>query len=58
MPHDMQFVNFDRAKMERLRTARAAAILQGHSAFEFEGAMWLVDYAKYVIEYLEQRLPK
>jgi hypothetical protein len=54
---DLQFVNFDRAKLERLKTARDAAILHGHTAFTFEGACWLVDYAKYVIEYLEARLP-
>ncbi len=55
---DLTFVDFNRPKLERLKAARDAALLAGHTAFTFEGACWLVDYAKYVIEYLEARLPR
>ena len=55
---DLQFINFDRPKLERLKAARDAALLSGKTAFQFENGTWLVEYAKVVIEYLEARLPR
>jgi hypothetical protein len=46
-------VNFDREKLERLRTARDAALIEGKDVFVFEGELYLVEYAKYLIEYLD-----
>lgn len=53
----MNFVEFDRAKLERFKAARDAAILDGLLTFVFEGELYLVTYAKYMIEYLEAKLP-
>lgn len=52
------FVNFDRKKLEELKAARTAGLLDGTPTFVFEGNIWFVQYAAYVIEYLEARLPK
>jgi hypothetical protein len=55
---DQPMAEFNREVLERFKAARDEAIGLGHTAFTFEGNVWLVDYAKYVIEYLESRLAK
>lgn len=47
---------FDRAALERLKKAYKAARESGASEFTFEGVPLLVDYARYLIEYLESQL--
>lgn len=49
----MGTVGFDRDKLERLRAARDAALLERKDVFVFEGELYLVEYAKYLIEYLD-----
>jgi capsular polysaccharide biosynthesis protein len=49
----MATVGFDREKLERLRAARDAALLEGKTVFEFEGETYMIEYAKYLIEYLD-----
>ena len=51
------FVTWDRPKLERLKRAYKQAQEQGHTQFTFDAAPVLVAYAKYLIEYLEERLP-
>jgi hypothetical protein len=48
-------INFDRPKVARLRVALAAAQTQGQEQFTFEGHELLTTYAKYLLEYLDQR---
>jgi len=50
-------MEFDRAKAERLRKAYKAAVAAGKEEFMFEGNLFLTAYAKYVLEYLDMRLP-
>lgn len=50
-------VQFDRPKLERLKAAIKAAEAAGAETFTFEGHDYLVSYAKYLVEYLESRLP-
>lgn len=52
----MDYINFDRPKLERFKAARDAAIQTDKQVFMFEDREVLVTYAKYMIEYLEQRL--
>lgn len=49
-------LEFDRPKLERLKKAQEEAIASGQVVYVFEGHRLLVRYAKYVIEYLEDRL--
>lgn len=56
MPHNM--IDFDRAKLERLKAAHGTALRAGLDTFTFEGELYSTAYAKYVIEYLEDRLSK
>lgn len=56
MPPDM--ISFDRAKLERLKAAYGTALRAGLDTFTFEGEVYSVAYAKYVIEYLEVRLSR
>ena len=50
-------VTFDRPKLERLKTALAEAPGDRDAVFQFEGNEYVKSYAKYLIEYLERKLP-
>lgn len=54
----VQIIDFDRPMLERFKAVREAAILDGKDTFTFDGVLFDVKYAKYVIEYLESRLAK
>ena len=49
----MNMIEFDRAKLARLKTAYEAAKAAKTEQFEFEGHQLLVGFAKYMIEFLE-----
>lgn len=53
---DENEIVFDRDKLEKLKR-RYKECPEG-GTFEFEGKEILKSYAKYLIEYLEQRLPR
>lgn len=48
-------VTFTPAKLAELKRAYADARNEGYVSFMFEGRELLVSYAKYMIEYLEER---
>lgn len=50
--------HWNRAKLEQFKKDYEAAYKYGEDEFTFEGHPFLVDYAKYLIEYLEGMLPK
>lgn len=50
------FIRFDRTKLAEFTQAYADAVASGASNFLFEGREVLADYAKYVIEYVENAL--
>jgi hypothetical protein len=56
MPTNDDTVTFDRAKLERLKTAYQNALKDKAETFWFEGKEYLVSYARYLIEYLETSL--
>lgn len=58
MSNISQNMEFDRPKLKRLIKARDEAEKAGEKQFTFEGHEVDVGYAKYLIEYLDQRLPK
>jgi hypothetical protein len=49
-------VTFDRKKLRRFRVAYTAAVKAGLGAFIFDGDDYVTSYAKFVIEYLTQKL--
>lgn len=49
------FINFNRHKARRFKEAYEHAVNQGVEVFAFEGADFLVSYAKHVVEYLKAR---
>lgn len=49
---------FDREKLEQLKAMRKEAWRAEELIFTWDGAPMRVDYAKYLIDYLETRLPK
>lgn len=51
-----EMVDFDIPKRERLRTAYEQAIAAKQDQFQFEGNEYLVAYARYLLEYLDQQL--
>jgi hypothetical protein len=51
-------IDFDRAKLERLKVRVKEAVEKDEQTFKFEGSEFMLSYAKYVIEYLESKLPK
>lgn len=51
----MNMIEFDRAKLARLKTAYEAAKASNMEQFEFEGHTLLVGFAKYMIEYLDMQ---
>jgi hypothetical protein len=48
-------INFDKPKVERLRTAVAAAKSEGQTQFTFDGHDLIVSYATYMLEYLDTK---
>ena len=54
----MNYINFDRPKLTRLKTASEQAKKNGEDCFTFDGEKILVSYAKYLIEYLESEFTK
>ena len=52
MVHPMQF---DEARAKRLQTAYTNAHQAQQKTFDFDGAVLLTEYAKYLLEYLHQR---
>jgi hypothetical protein len=51
-----QMVSFDKPKLEDLEKSHRAAIRAGNKTFMFEGHEYLVDYAKYMILFLQDKL--
>ena len=50
-------VTFNRPKLEAFKQSYRVAVRKGaDTVFEFEGNRYLVAYAKYMIQYLEERL--
>jgi len=49
-------IEFDKARLKRLKIAYNLTIEKKQESFVFEGREILVSYAKYMIEYLEGRL--
>lgn len=56
------YVTWDAAKRERLRTAYKEAVKESHDSvndvFTFEDNIYVISYAKYLIEYLDTVIPK
>lgn len=53
-----EMINFTVDKLKRFKRAYNRALANGtdwNEAFTFEGKEWVVGYAKYVIEYLEEK---
>jgi len=55
---DKVTISWDRAKLERFKQAYKKAVDARSDTFTFDGHDFVVGYAKYLIEYLEGRLPK
>ena len=53
----MEMLEFDREKTEKFRKAYSLAKIKqnGSKTFLFEGHEFVLDYAKYLLEYLEDR---
>lgn len=49
-------IEFDREKIEILRTAYDEAVRTQAEVFEVEGMQFVTGYAKYLLEYLDGRL--
>jgi hypothetical protein len=49
-------VMFDVPTYRRLQRAYAKAVRENKDLFEFDGRGWVTGYAKYVLEYLEDKL--
>ena len=51
-----QTMTFDPARLERFRQARNEAQAADQDSFEFDGHPFLVRYADYLIEYLDDNI--
>ena len=51
-----QTMTFDLARLERFRQARNEARAADQDSFEFDGHPFLVRYADYLIEYLDDNI--
>lgn len=51
-----RMTKFTIEKREQLRKAYEEAVAMGVEAFGFEGNEYLVSYARYLLEYLDERL--
>lgn len=49
----MNQLHFTPEKRDQLRIAHTAAVERGASEFEWAGATFVTDYAKYLLEYLD-----
>ncbi|HYE68811.1 MAG TPA: hypothetical protein VEA58_09385 [Anaerovoracaceae bacterium] len=49
------FVTFDKPKLERLKKVYQKAVEDKKESFIFEGNEYVVNFTKYVIEYLESQ---
>ena len=61
MARDVTLIEWNREKLERFKRACAearAAGMTGKESILFEGYEFVLDYAKYLIEYLETKLEK
>lgn len=52
----MPTVEWNRPKLERFKQAYKHAVANGLGMFHFDGNDFVTGYAKYLIEYLENRL--
>lgn len=50
------YINFDKQKLERLKTAYKKAKEEEKFQFNFDGKVLITDYAKYLIEHLQNTL--
>lgn len=48
-------VLFDKKKVERLRKAQKKAEMANRASFDFEGSEYVTNFAKYLIEYLDNK---
>jgi len=46
---------FDRARVSQLRTAYQQALDQKLPSFSFDGTVFITEYVKYLLEFLEAR---
>jgi precorrin-3B methylase len=56
-----KMISFDRPRLNNLKKAYSAAQTEGKGkddTFVFDGDTYVLGYAKYVIEYLDDQLPK
>lgn len=51
-------ITFDRLKLSRLKKRYGIAREKKEESFRFEGSEFVTDYAKYLIEYLENKFGK
>jgi hypothetical protein len=54
----MTTVNFDYAMLQRFKRAFKKATKESKEVFIFEGNEFVIGYAKYLIEYLEEQFKK
>lgn len=54
--HDMKTINWTAEMLERLKKAYAHAVETNLESFEFDGNEFNTNYAKYLIEYLDNTL--
>lgn len=54
-PNPNNSVNFDRLKLMKLKREYSKAIREKKESFVFEGNLLLVNYAKYLIQFLEMK---
>lgn len=52
-----KMISWDRPMLERLKKAYDVARVTAKDTFMFEGNEFVIGYAKYLIEYLETKLP-
>lgn len=52
----MNTINFDKHLLAKLKEAYDIAVKEGKESFVFEGHELLTSYAKYLIEYLKDKL--
>lgn len=51
-------IAFTPEKLEELRKAYKQAVEDGEDEFTFDGHLFYIEYAKYMIEYLTQRFKR
>lgn len=51
-------IYWNKDKLAQFKRAHHACVANGQESFEFEGHPLLAAYAKYLIEFLEGKLPK